>query len=477
MKKGFTLAELLIVLGITGVVAATLLPLVNNLMPDKTKIAYLKAHDELKTAIQSLASNSSLYPICLEQGDTTIGCQEHPLINTSKPLIKKFESYTGDTKLCKLLAFSMDAQESCQEGNYAYSDTTFTQNLSFTTKNGMQWKIVPQTRTIESDKATYQSDVYVDVDPSKKSKNCMYSPTCKHPDRFKFLVAADGSVIPADPHGLMYLNTRKSFTKNKNEKTEGDVQTLLVSNLREFEFKPCTEGSGAIPNCEPGMVWDPTANACVPEEDNGDACSKVQPFYNYGGCNSADDLNTTACLRHMYSELGKTFSESSEKYGNPTNWGLVNISNYATLKDYQGSLALYNKLGGNFKLAKDCKNGTGCFADTYPKREDGAVWTDNINRGQHRYKIITEDGMAVAFQGYSQNCDRMHNSLTFCGIVYVDIDGPDKGDFTLGRDLFQFLITKDGVLAADPANTDCFKFGGWCTQHVIDKCNREYWQH
>ncbi len=338
MKKihGFTLAELLIVLGITGVVAAVLLPAVNNLMPDKTKIAYLKAHDELKTAIQSLASNSSLYPICLEQGDTTIGCQEHPLINTSKPLIKKFESYTGDTKLCKLLAFSMDAQESCQEGNYAYSDTTFTQNLSFTTKNGMQWKIVPQTRTIESDKATYQSDVYVDVDPSKKSKNCLYdSVSCKEPDRFKFLVAADGSVIPADPMGLMYVNTRKSYMKNKKQKADGEVAALLTEELREFGYRPCGKiTQEPAHNCEEGYVWDGTT--CSPQTPppptcpagyvwNGTVCSPISggerpvgPAGNFYHCGDNYKGKIINCIRlvnpqniYAYEELERKDSTSS----------------------------------------------------------------------------------------------------------------------------------------------------------------------
>lgn len=106
----------------------------------------------------------------------------------------------------------------------------------------MQWIVSPQARTIESDKAIYQSDVYVDVDPSKKSKNCLYdSVNCKEPDRFKFLVAADGSVIPADPKGLMYVNTRKSYMKNKKQKADGEVAVLLDDELREFGYRPCSE--------------------------------------------------------------------------------------------------------------------------------------------------------------------------------------------------------------------------------------------
>lgn len=260
MKKGFTLAELLIVLGIIGVVAAVLLPAANNLMPDKTKIAYLKVHDELISNIQGLAFNSTLYPVCIENGESTIGCYEHPLLNTSRPLIKKFEDYEGDKKLCKLLAFTMGAEETCKDGDYTYSDSTFASNLSFTTRNGMQWIVVPQARTIDEEKATFQSDIYVDVDPSKKSKNCMYdSVKCKTPDRFKFMIAADGTVIPADPMGHMYVNTRKSFMKNKTDATEGEVAAVLTESLREFSFKPCVEKF--VPTCGEGYVLE--GSTCV----------------------------------------------------------------------------------------------------------------------------------------------------------------------------------------------------------------------
>ena len=90
MKRlGFTLSELLIVLGITGVVAALILPALNGLMPDKTKMMYLKVYDELSEGIGELASDTSLFPVCIESGSETIGCNEHPLLNTSKPVNKR----------------------------------------------------------------------------------------------------------------------------------------------------------------------------------------------------------------------------------------------------------------------------------------------------------------------------------------------------------------------------------------------------
>ena len=42
MKKAYTLAEVLICVGIVGVLAAILLPLANKYRPDSTKALYVK---------------------------------------------------------------------------------------------------------------------------------------------------------------------------------------------------------------------------------------------------------------------------------------------------------------------------------------------------------------------------------------------------------------------------------------------------
>ena len=69
MKKAFTLSEALVTLAIIGVLAAILIPVINNVRPDKDKIAYKKALYSLQSAVSNamdsteytMAANSAAY--------------------------------------------------------------------------------------------------------------------------------------------------------------------------------------------------------------------------------------------------------------------------------------------------------------------------------------------------------------------------------------------------------------------------------
>lgn len=238
-KSGFTLAELLITLGIIGVIVAILVPAVNNAMPDENKTMYLKTYDTLSDTIKNLASNSQIYPICEQVNN--INCSENPLLNTGAPLMSPLRDdvrYRGDVKLCNLLALSFGAaNSSCSEGDYTYSNDTFKNNLSFITSNGMQWKVV-QNRTIADGNATFQADIYVDIN-GNKGNNRIYSATDTKPDIFKFMVAANGTVVPADPMGKAYLASRKVLLKKNVVIANNNILTNLDDNIRTFAYTPC----------------------------------------------------------------------------------------------------------------------------------------------------------------------------------------------------------------------------------------------
>lgn len=84
----------------------------------------------------------------------------------------------------------------------------------------------------------------MDVDPSKKSPDCIYDAnSCKNPDRFKFILAANGTIIAADPMGRFYLRTRKNWLKTKGELDDGGLIAALDLSLLEVGLKEAVEPS------------------------------------------------------------------------------------------------------------------------------------------------------------------------------------------------------------------------------------------
>ena len=245
-KNGFTLAELVVALGVIGIITALIVPAAHKLMPDNNKVLYLKAYDTISTTIDGLKNNSKLYPICSKDN---IDCASHPLFSNRKPLLAPFNAanddrFEGKTKLCNLLAFSFDDlnNANCKSDRYTYDASTFGNNVSFVSKNGMQWIVSPYEYSYDASRARFQTDIWVDINGSAEP-NCIYSDACQKPDRFKFMVAADGTIVQADPKGIAYSNTRKTFTKNKADETINStvIAPTLNSTLASFTYGACGE--------------------------------------------------------------------------------------------------------------------------------------------------------------------------------------------------------------------------------------------
>lgn len=224
-KKGFTLAETLLTLGIIGIVAALVLPMANSLRPDQTKIMYLKAFDSTSQAMRVLAANTRLFPIFNNAGTN---CENYPFLNTDIPNDPKYNNtnpqlYRGQLKLCSLFAESLgvEAQNAnCNAMPYNEAslsleefDEFFNMTQTFTTPNGMQWLYSPV--EFHTNGNRFRDDVYVDIN-GNDSPNCIYNiDSCLQPDRFKFFVYANGVVEPADPVGVFYTETRTSLGQQR----------------------------------------------------------------------------------------------------------------------------------------------------------------------------------------------------------------------------------------------------------------------
>lgn len=226
-KNGYTLAEMLITLGVIGLVAALCAPLVSKFKPDEVKVRYLKTYDAVVDATTLIASNEKIYPAVYQE---TWDCSTYPLMNIGKVTLDDGKEFEGDNKFARVLAYAMGVDDSdvnvsddyIQESNI----TSHFSNPTFVAKDGTTF-IVTTDRSLKTNgSGTYQTDIYFDVDGVDKGSNC-YGSTCKSPDRFKLSVKADGSIVPQDKVGAGYL------AKRSNLRRGADLYLADASNFED----------------------------------------------------------------------------------------------------------------------------------------------------------------------------------------------------------------------------------------------------
>lgn len=123
-----------------------------------------------------------------------------------------------------------------------------------------------------------------------------------------------------------------------------------------------------------------------------------------------------------------------------------------------------------------------CFPDVIYKFFNGEDCVNFESEDNGHYKIRLSDGMSIAicwFGGYVNYGDSEALQSVF-GDINVDING-DKGPNVLGKDLFNFLITKYGIIPSGTADntqnpfSSCRTLGYGCTAWVLSKGNVDYW--
>ena len=336
MKKAFTLAEILVTLTIIGIVAALIVPAISNLRPDKNKTAYLQVYDTISQTVKSLAANSRLYPVCKDPNEAdSVNCTEYPLFNTNRPLDDRYNDaiYQGDRKLCSLMALSLGVAEddiNCSNTAYAFNAADYTEgfaNESFVTKNGMRWRIVPQIATYTNNfEARFQNDIYVDIDPTNNNvegedRSCIFDEeNCTQPDIFKFMVGADGKVVPADPMGRLYISGRKSLIRKNLEEDAFDEDNIITASLpardKVFLYSRCNGEQGTPCNADETMEITADGITCT-ANDGGDK-----------GEGGEEDI---ACLRNLRNNAFE-YAREVAWYGTPVCGRKVN-SVYTSMKD------------------------------------------------------------------------------------------------------------------------------------------------
>jgi len=219
-KYGYTLAEVLIVLALLGIIASILLPAVAGVRPNRDKSMFRKAYHVAERIVYELVNDDDLYSTA--EG-TKLG-----LDNTNSV------SYNGETfgsndittdaakqKFCLLFSKKVNIVENtarctgktpkgivaATKGQYDVTET------SFITTDGVAWYL-PVTNFESTDGKPVTVSMYVDVN-GEKEPNCTYNDSdtksCRKPDIYKIFLQSDGKMYVNGTKEKEYLQGNTSM--------------------------------------------------------------------------------------------------------------------------------------------------------------------------------------------------------------------------------------------------------------------------
>ncbi len=182
---------------------------------------------------------------------------------------------------------------------------------------------------------------------------------------------------------------------------------------------------------------------------------------------STGEKEKIAKVKKIYQNLDDALSRAHAIYGPQDEW-------YSGKTEAERNQIFFERVTEFMKVSKTCSpNTTGCMTkSTGNGLNTGYTVTDTT---QKYYQAILADGTSVSFFPYgSDGC-----SENYCSTLYVDIDGPSKGSFTYGKDLFIFVGTnKEGLYQGWSLSTTemakCFKWGNTCSAWVMQTDNMDY---
>ena len=187
-KRGHTLTEVLITLAVVGVVAGTLLPMVNKFRPDSVKIKYLQTYDAIKNLVSDLAENHTLFPAVLVVAGRSYNTYGFPFINEQNTTF--CQSFVGGLNVANMT--EADIRTACTGANPSVVD--------FEGKDGVAWRLTTE-RSIAPDVFLSTAEVWLNGDRTDNTQH------------FTFQIGADGEISIRDQIGLSYLETRSSWRR------------------------------------------------------------------------------------------------------------------------------------------------------------------------------------------------------------------------------------------------------------------------
>lgn len=226
IKKGMTLAEVLITLTIIGVGTAIMIPIISNVIPDANKVAFKKVYSIIEQTVSTLINDEDYYPSCrhvtiIKDPPANTDFTSVPagffipdattltqmLNNTSNCTGGDVPPTSNTNKFCYFFSqqIKTTGAVNCSQSSDANGAATSAGNTTFTSQNGMTWTIVspaPQFSIVDSSGAAfsnnYSTRIIVDINGTK-APNCSFIALSYN--GYSAPACSSSTVWPTNPNG------------------------------------------------------------------------------------------------------------------------------------------------------------------------------------------------------------------------------------------------------------------------------------
>lgn len=186
--------------------------------------------------------------------------------------------------------------------------------------------------------------------------------------------------------------------------------------------------------------------------------------------NKYQEQATVSKVKKIYSTMNQAFMLSVKDNGYANEWNVGNNRSATTAKQFTSYFKPY------LKVAKDCGTGSGCLGYKEKiKLLNGNKHSVNYDTDNGYYKMILADGSYIVIRAVNTiYCTGSGEGIANqCGVIYCDING-GKSPNTVGKDIFEFIVSINGVFPAigDTCNTSS---NGWgCSGYILKNNNMDY---
>lgn len=212
-KKAFTMAEVMVVMAVLGILAAVMIPTIIKIRPNQNKIMFKKAYYVTERVVNELVNDDALYA----DTDTL----RPGFLNEDAPT--DFPTISSVTKFCKLFANKLNTMGTpdCSIGKSSpiAAGALNPNSGNFTTNDGITWHLPTDAYgggTTTTFKKDFTRIITVDVNGTstynaKTSPNCIYvsATVCPDPDQFQIKVQHDGKIFIDGTKEIEYLKSTK----------------------------------------------------------------------------------------------------------------------------------------------------------------------------------------------------------------------------------------------------------------------------